>query len=241
MARGRSVEELLSFGGRAPPAVGGLIAALVLLSIAAKLSGSLAAALALAPPAVLSGEVWRLATWTLVDLDPISVIFGGLMLYWFGRDLCYAWGPRRFLVTYFVLGAAAGLGTALLALFFPSLMGMAWIGTWPVLSALTVAWGLLFPERQILLYMVLPITGRALVWLTVGLTAFFAIFQGLRLQVPHLLAQGLMFLWFRGFSLRGAWQSFRIRQGERRLRRRARHLKVVKKNGAAGDPPRWIN
>ncbi len=40
-----------------------------------------------------------------------------------------------------------------------------------------------------------------------------------------------------GLPFRGAWQTFKVREMERRAKKRAAHLKVVKKNGS-GD---WMN
>jgi len=239
MRRAGSFRDLLSFGGRAPPAVGGLVAAYLLLSIAGRLGG-MAGGLALDPAAVLEGEVWRLATWSLLDAQPLSVIFGGLMIWWFGRDLCAAWGERRFLATWLALSVGAALISVALAGLAPAQLSAVWLGAWPVLSGLTLAWGLLFPERRIVFNFVVPVSGRTLAWLTVGTTAFLALFEGVRAYLPHFAAQGLFWLYFRGLSPRGAWQSFRLWLGQRRQRRRAKHLTVVRKNGK-GDPPQWLN
>jgi membrane associated rhomboid family serine protease len=236
--RGSGAADLLSFGGRVPPVVGGLILALVGVSLVSHLAG-FAGALVLLPPAVLEGEVWRLATWTLVEGSPLSLLMAGLMLYWFGRDLAWAWGPRRLLLTWFLLGAAVGVLVTLLALVAPG-WAAAHAGPWAVLSGLVVAWGLLFPERQMLFNFVIPMTGRTLAWATVGLTLFFAAFEGFRAHLPHFAAQALVVLWFRGLSARGAWQSLRIWLGQRRMRRRAAHLRVMGKGGK-DDPPRWMN
>jgi len=239
MARPRPIGDLLTFGGRAPRAVGGLIAALLGASLVAALSG-LELWLVLRPAALVQGEVWRLVTWTFVDRDPLSLAFAALMLFFFGRDLAGAWGERRLVVTFLVLGAASGLASCAPALWFSGLEGVVWAGSWAVISGLVVAWGLLFPERQIVFWFVVPVSGRGLVWLTVGFTVLYGAFRGAARVLPELAAEVLMFLWFRGVSPRGAWQSFRIWLGEQRMRRRARHLKVVRKNGK-GDPPRWLN
>ncbi|HEY7726662.1 MAG TPA: rhomboid family intramembrane serine protease [Anaeromyxobacteraceae bacterium] len=238
MARG-SLGEMLTFGHRLPAAVGGLLAALAALSLVNALAGGVAGLAALQPALVAEGEIWRLATWSLVENDALGLIFGGLVLWWLGRDLARAWGPRRFLLTWFGFSAASGGGAVLAALLFPSRVGAAWLGPWPVLDALVMAWGLLYPERRILLYFALPISGRQLVWITPAGTLLLAAFSGVRAFVPHLIAQALVVLWFRGLSPRGAWQRLRIWLGERRMRRRARHLKVVRKNGEG--PPRWLN
>ncbi|HEY6105888.1 MAG TPA: hypothetical protein VIV59_07895, partial [Anaeromyxobacteraceae bacterium] len=102
------------------------------------------------------------------------------------------------------------------------------------LDALAVAWALLFPGRSILLMAVLPVSGRALLWLTVGGTALFAVFYGVGLYLPHLLAEGLAALWLRG-------PRPRLPRLPRWLRRR-RPFDVIH---ADRDPdagrPRWMN
>jgi membrane associated rhomboid family serine protease len=239
MRAARSIGDVFSFGGRVPPTVGGLISAIVVASLLGALGHGygLVDAAALVPAYVWRGQVWRLVTWVFFETDPLSLLFGGLTLYWFGRDLCFAWGARRFLATFFGIAVGAAVVTCLLGQFvWPTLLGAGWTGSWPVISALIVAWAMIFPERQILFMMALPISGRALLWLTLGGTLLYAIFGRLFLYVPHLTAQLLMIAYARGWSLRGFWQSLRIKQYERRARRRASHLKVVKK-----DPPRWMN
>ena len=193
---------------------------------------------ALVPALVWQGQLWRLVTWTFFERDPLSLLFGALTLYWFGRDLCYAWGSRRFLITFLAIAVASAAVTSLLArLGWDGLMARAWTGSWPVILALTIAWAMIFPERQLMFMMALPMTGRVLVYVTFGGTLLYAAFGGLASYVPHLAAQLLMAGYARGWSLRGLWQTMRIRNYERRARRRARHLKVVKKQ----EPPRWMN
>jgi membrane associated rhomboid family serine protease len=239
MRPARSIGDVFTFGGRVPPTVGGLITAVVVASLVGALGRAygLADVAALVPALVWQGQVWRLVTWVFFEGDPLSLLFGGLTLFWFGRDLCFAWGARRFLVTFFAIAVAAALATTLLGLAWPPLLRGYWTGSWPVISALIVAWAMIFPERQILFMLALPVSGRALLWLTLGGTLLYAVFSRLELYVPHLAAQLLMMAYARGFSLRGLWQSWRIRGYERRARRRASHLKVVKKQ----DPPRWMN
>src|SRR5579871_5729804 len=89
-----------TFGGRMPAVVGVLVALTFAASIAGALFPMVGGYGALIPARVLHGEAWRLFTWGFFELDPMGLIFGCLMLYWFGRDLCWAWGPRHFLVTY---------------------------------------------------------------------------------------------------------------------------------------------
>jgi apolipoprotein N-acyltransferase len=92
-----------------------------------------------------------------------------------------------------MLGAIA---TTVLALAWPALRSRLYAGPWPVIDALVVAWGLLHPARKIALYGVLPLTGRHLVWLTIGVTILFALFRGVAPFVPHLLVVAGALAWF---------------------------------------------
>jgi membrane associated rhomboid family serine protease len=239
LASGRAGNPL-SFGGRVPAAVGGLIVATVVVSLVAAVgerSGlGLQQLLLLDTGAVWRGEVWRLVTWVLVEDSPLNLLFGGLMLYWFGRDLVEAWGERRFLVTYFAIPAAAGILAALLALAWPGLGAYRFTGFWVALGALVVAWGLLHPFRQILLFFAVPVSGQALVWITLGGTVFFALFAlpALGAFVPHLLAQGIAWVHVSGKGP-GRWLR-RIRLPRRKGRGRFEVIHVDR------DPDRrWLN
>jgi membrane associated rhomboid family serine protease len=234
----RDLGDVFTFGGRVPSTVGALISAIVVASLLGALTrsyGTLQIA-ALVPALVYRGEVWRLVTWVFFHDEPVGLIFACFMLFQFGRDLSYAWGTRRFVITFVGISAGAAIATCLLALAWPTLMVVPSLGSWPPILAMIVAWCMIFPERQLNLWMVLPMTARTLLWVTLGGTVFFMAFRGVAPLVPELSAELLMVAYARGWSLRGVWQSLRIKSYERRARRRASHLKVVKK-----DPPRWMN
>jgi hypothetical protein len=69
---------------------------------------------------------------------------------------------------------------------------------------LIVAWALLFPNRTILFMLMLPMAGRNLLYMTVGMTVLFAIMHGFANFVPHLLAMGLMYAYIRGGTMLAA-------------------------------------
>jgi membrane associated rhomboid family serine protease len=227
-----------AFGGRVPPEVGGVIVATVVVSLAGAVAEQvgfpLRALLVLQPAAVWGGEVWRLFTWVLVEESPLNLLFGGLVLYWFGRDLVEAWGGRRFLATYFAIPALAAAAACLLSLAWPRLEASIFSGFWVALNALIVAWGLSYPFRQILLFFALPVSGQALVWITVGGTVLFALFTGVGSFVPHLLAEGIAWLHVSGKGP-GRWlRTIRLPRRKRRGRFEVIH--------ADRDPDRtWLN
>jgi len=186
---------------RLPAVVAGLILATVAVSVlgaVAARSGAPALRMAgvLAPAEVWRGQVWRLFTWVLIELDPVSLIFGCLTLYWLGRDLVTTWGTRRFVVWYFGLAAAAGTVVALVTLFWSTVSIVSVAGSWPVLVGLIVAWGMLHPDREIRLYGVVKLSGRWIVRLTLGGTVLFALFYGAAPFVTHFAAELLVLVRF---------------------------------------------
>ena len=196
----RAGRELILGRVRMPWAVAGLILASALLSITAAIGNRngaswMAEGSMLVVPAVWRGQLWRLVTWPLFEFDPLGLLFACLTLYWFGGDLARGWGGRRFLGFYFGVAAAAAAVTCLLALIWPSLQLIPHTGSWAVLSATIIAWGLLYPGRELRLYGLVRMTGRHMVWLTFGLTVLFALFRGPAAFVPHFAAELLVFAW----------------------------------------------
>ncbi len=55
------------------------------------------------PSLVLGGQIWRLLTWGFFETDGQNLIFGALMLGFFGRDLAAHWGGARYLTVCAVL------------------------------------------------------------------------------------------------------------------------------------------
>jgi len=195
----------------------------------------------LAPAAVWQGEIWRLLTWFFFapGIGPISLIFWAMMLLLFGRDLCDAWGWRRFVGVYLGIGVLAGLGTCLVALAWRALLGTSYMDSWPVIDALVIVWAFLFPTRQIMFNFVVPVSGKSLAWITVALTGFFALLSGLAVFLPHLIALVLGFAYVRGAPLlRRRWMGLGTRGPQGPARRRPSHLRPVDE---PDEKPRWYH
>jgi membrane associated rhomboid family serine protease len=163
-----------------------LIAATLLASVA---SAALGAPLVLASSAVWAGQAWRLLSFGLVAAHPIGLVFGCLALYGFGRELYAAWGEAGLLRACAGLALGAALVTCVLGRLWPALDPLAFAGQWAVLGGLIVAWGRLFPGRALRWFGVVPMTGRYVVWATLGVTLLFVLFYGLAPFVPHVAAE----------------------------------------------------
>jgi membrane associated rhomboid family serine protease len=212
---------------RLPRVIAGLILASALLSIAGALGARngaawIATGSVLFVPDVWQGQLWRLVTWALCEFGPLQLLFACLTLYWFGSDLARRWGGARFLGFYFGVAAAAAAVTCLLALAWTELQAIPHAGSWAVLDATIVAWGLLFPARELRLYGMIRLLGRHMVWLTLGLTVLFALFGGLAAFVPHFTAELLVLAWL------GPLPALLRRRRETDLKKRAREFDLNK-------------
>jgi len=236
MARPRSVVLL----GQSFPAVSvGLAGALLVLSILAVNVPPLFAALMLVPGRVWAGELWRLVSWPFLAQDPLAVLFGSFAVLWLGRELAYAWGPRRLLRLWFGLSVATGVSICLLALPVRALLGFPFEAPFAMVDALIVAWAVLFPNRQILMMLMIPLQGRQLIWVTFGFVLVSGLMQGLLGVLPHLVAMGLMLFHLRYGGPDTVLLKLRYRWLQWRAGRRRSHLRVVDRDER--EPPRWVH
>jgi membrane associated rhomboid family serine protease len=230
-------------GGSLPMPVALLIGAILVSSIlSAWVRGWLEGG-ALVPTFIIRGEAWRLVTWAFFETNPLGLIFAALALFWFGSDLVRLWGPGRFLATYLGLAAAAGGVTCLLALPLRQLMGLMFVGAWPIISALIIAWAIAFPTRSIFVYFVLPLQGRNLIYATLGGTLLFALLSGSIVSyVPHFVAELLALVAMRrGNPLGGLWAKVKFELAYRRWKHRSRNLREVPRQPSRDEDPRWYH
>jgi membrane associated rhomboid family serine protease len=184
---------------------------------------------------VAHGEVWRLFTWQFFELNLLTLVFGVMIVLMLGRDLHYSWGPRRFLAIVLLVPAGAALLTTLLALTaWKGLQGAGYLTITALLDVLVIAWATLFPSRQILVYFVLPVAGRALVYITIGLNVLVALLYGVELVIPHFFAIAIILLYLRGVSLPRFASVFRRAGGGPR---RPSHLRPVER----GERKEWLH
>ncbi len=232
--------SVFTFGGRIPAAVGLIIAAMAIVTIASWLDRRLLQLLAFDPAGVLSGHVWRLVSWVLVQDSPLTLFFAAFMLWWLGQQLVFVWGERRFLARFFGITLGAGVLATLVALVYPPAT-IAHINAWPTVNALLVVWALMFPDRPLSWFGVVNMTAKMMAALVVFGTVLYAIAYG----GPGRFAvhfSGLVIGWVlsRG-SFGGFWRKARRNMEEREARRRSKHLKVVRRRDGQDEPPRWIN
>lgn len=172
--------------------------------------------------------LWQMGTYLFLHGGFFHILFNMLGLWMFGNDLEELWGTQRFVRFYFITGVGAALCSVLVS---PN-STIPIIGASGAIYGILAAYGILFPERTLLLYFVIPIKAKYFV-LILGALAFWATLTstgGGVANVAHL--GGLLFGWLymRRFG-RGAGpgMSFRWRNPIREWRERVRRNKLRKK------------
>jgi len=185
--------------------------------------------------------LWQLVTYLFLHGGWFHIIFNMFALWMFGSDLESTWGGKKFLYYYFLTGIGAGiLDVTLNALFRPG-MPSATIGCSGAVYGLLLAYGMLFPERLIYLYMIIPIKAK---WFVVimGAIEFVSSFGGPGSGISHFAHLGGMlfgYLYLRGWSLPYRWQlqyhEWRRAQVRKKFEVHMRDQEKKDKNG------RWVN
>ena len=104
---------------------------------------------------VFQGQVWRLGTYMFLHSlsSPLHIIFNMFYLWMFGVEVERRMGSRSFAWMYFISGLGAGLLTCL----FPPFWGIPTIGASGAVFGVMLAYGLLFPNRMILVFFMFPV------------------------------------------------------------------------------------
>jgi membrane associated rhomboid family serine protease len=114
----------------------------------------------LVPNAVFAhGEVWQLLTYMFLHGGLFHLLFNMLALFMFGSDIERDWGTREFLKYYFVTGVGAGLTQWAVSMN----SDIPTIGASGAIFGILLAFGMLYPNRPILLYFILPVPAKYLV------------------------------------------------------------------------------
>ncbi len=120
----------------------------------------------------LSFYPWQLFTYMFLHGSFSHLLFNMFALWMFGVELENTWGQKRFFTYYLICGVGAGLCNLLLAPLF-STVGPT-IGASGAIFGVLVAFGYLFPNRNIYIYFLFPIKAKYLVTIYMLIELFFS-------------------------------------------------------------------
>jgi membrane associated rhomboid family serine protease len=201
----------------------------------------------LIPPYVLHHfAIWQFVTYLFLH-DPTGfghILFNMLALWMFGSDLEQLWGTRRFLNFYFLCGIGAGVCVVLANLLFNSdHLDTPTIGASGAIYGLLLAFGMLFPDRIVLMSFFFPIKAKYFVMI-MGAIAFMSSFGASGSGVSNVAHLGGMLFGYvylktykprHGFlSSLGSWyQDYKLQRAKKKFQ------VYLKKRGT--DDDRWVN
>jgi membrane associated rhomboid family serine protease len=111
------------------------------------------------PPGSGSFFPWQLITYQFLHVGFSHIFFNMFALVIFGPALEMTWGQKKFLIYYSICGLAGGLSHVLIA---PLLSGGAGplVGASGSIFGLLAAFGLMFPDQQLLIYFIVPVKAK---------------------------------------------------------------------------------
>ena len=243
-------------GGRVPPAIKWLLisnsAIFVVYGLAEKLEITPLVwlfhdVLSLRPDWVVKGAIlWQPVTYLFLH-SPYGfshILFNMLGLWMFGSDLERDWGTRRFVNFYLFCGIGAGLCDVAARFLWghPFELQIPTIGASGAIYGVLLAYGLLYPNRTILLWFFLPIPARVFV-LVLGAMAFWSTFGASGSEISHVahlggMAFGYFYLRYQPDFLNIDWVGGYRRWQRRRAQRR---FEVYMRKRDRPGPGPWVN
>lgn len=176
-----------SFGGPLTPGVKAIIIANLVAFLLQTIIPRFTQLFVLAPSLVLPWDLqlWRVGTYMFLHGGVMHLLFNMLALFIFGCSIERTWGTRSFYRYYFL----CGLGGALFA-FIPygPFYQSAILGASGAIYGILLAYGMLFPNREILIFLTFPVQARYLVAIW-GFIAFVGSISGAE-GVAHIVHLG---------------------------------------------------
>jgi membrane associated rhomboid family serine protease len=186
----------------------------------------------LVPWDVVHGEIWQLVTYLFLHslASPWHIVLNMLMLWMFGTAVEETWGTNRFLKYYFVCGIGAGVCVVLANLIFGNPLQPV-IGASGAIYGLLLAFGMLFPEQELLFMFLFPIKAKYFVMIA-GAMVFLGSFSlsGPVSDLAHLGGMIVGFVYIKtqfssrrarvsgpSFSMSGWWRDYKMQRAKKKF------------------------
>jgi len=106
-------------------------------------------------------QIWQLITYQFMHGGFSHILFNMFALWMFGMEIENIWGSKKFLTYYLICGIAAGLAQLFIAPLYST--PAVTIGASGAIFGVMIAFAMLFPDRHIFLYFLIPIRAKYLI------------------------------------------------------------------------------
>jgi membrane associated rhomboid family serine protease len=101
---------------------------------------------------------WQLFSYMFIHAGFTHILFNMLALWMFGMELEHVMGSKKFLIFYLLCGLGGGIANLIIAPMFTSVGPT--VGASGAVYGVLLAFGMLFPDRPIYIYFLLPIKAK---------------------------------------------------------------------------------
>jgi membrane associated rhomboid family serine protease len=115
-------------------------------------------------------HVWQLFTYMFMHGGVMHLLLNMLALWMFGMELENGWGSQKFFLYYMLCGVGAGLSNLFIGPLFGS--GGPTVGASGAIYGVLIAFGMVYPERPVFVYFLLPIRAKYFVLLFIAFELF---------------------------------------------------------------------
>lgn len=131
--------------------------------------------------------VWQLFTYMFLHGDFMHIFFNMYALLLFGMPVEQLWGSKKFLIYYFFTGIGAGITIFIMNLLLGDIgFFIPTIGASGAVFGLLLAFGMLFPEAELLVFFFIPMKAKYLVVVYGGIELYLQVTSGGQSSVSHL-------------------------------------------------------
>ncbi len=114
------------------------------------------------------GYIWTLFSYMFAHASFSHILFNMLGLYFFGMPLERSWGSSEFLFLYFLCGIGAGIISLIVYVLFGA-WSVFLLGASGAVFGVMLAFTCLYPNVQIYIFGIFPVTARVLMLIYIGL------------------------------------------------------------------------
>ena len=177
------------------------------------------------------GFIWQPLTYLFIHGGFWHILMNMFVLWMFGMEIENYWGKKEFYKYYFI----TGIGSGLITLLFSLNSTIPVVGASGAIYGILVAFALMFPNRYLYLYFLIPIKAKYFV-IFIAVVTFFSTFAPGTSNISHLTHLGgflIGFVYLKRWQIssfvRSKFPNIRIKIPIRRVRKTSKDEEVIKK------------
>ena len=183
---------------------------------------------------ISAGFYWQFLTYGFLHGSPLHLLLNMFALWIFAGELENFWGTKRFVIYYLLTTTGAGIFIHLMNFFSPYMdPNTVTIGASGAVFGILLAFGVTWPNREVLLYFIIPIKMKYFI-LIFGLIEFFGTIQSFSITAGNISHIGHLGGIITGIAIIAAFR-FRLPKDFFNKRKSKQKLKIITSQNKAKE------